>query len=352
MHKQLYIFILIFATLSLTNANSFQISNDSLAISDSIAKALSAQKTDFPVTPIDKFTFAGERRWLIDGSQPYITTKIKPISAILLGTSVSAIFIVQHQMQQNTIWKKTGPFHIQEDWQWTWALDKAGHFFGGYATSYFFSEVLMTMGFSWDMGTITGSALGFLYTSYVEVLDGFSLDFGFSPTDFYADFAGASFHLLQHYVPALENITPKFLYVEPSWIGEKHREPHDSFIDDYSAQTFWLSLNVHNLLPKNAKPYWPDWLELSLGYGVFSLCTPNPKCDKTISLPFSKDAYGNRSLFIGLDYNLVKLLPDGGSFWNWVKQSINMFRFLPAPTLQISDRGTYFYILFPINIKF
>jgi len=351
MHIKSYIFFFIFALTSLSNVSALSLDADSLALGDSLGH-IAYDNNGIPVTPVADFTYAGHRRWVIDGSQPFLATKIKPISALLFGTSVAAIFIVQHQMQQNTIWKETGPFRILEDWQWTWGLDKAGHFFGGYATSYFFTEILLGIGFSWELGTITGAALGLLYTSYVEVLDGFSKDFGFSPTDFYADFAGAGFHLLQYYIPVLQNFNPKFMYVNPAWIGEKHRMPHDSFIDDYSAQTFWLSVNVHNLLPEKAKPFWPDWLELTLGYGVFSLCAPGSGCNTDISIPFSDAAYGNRSLLIGLDYNLVKLLPDGGSFWNWVKQSINMFRLLPAPALQISDRGTNFYLMFPFGIKF
>ena len=141
----------------------------------------------FEVTPIDEFTYAGSRRWLIDGTQPYITTKIKPISAIALGTALGGIFIVQHQMQQNTIWKDKGDFNIQEDWRWTWGLDKGGHFYGAYAASYILAEIFMGLGFSWELGTISGSALGLIYTGYIEVLDGYSKGFGFSPTDFYAE---------------------------------------------------------------------------------------------------------------------------------------------------------------------
>ncbi len=351
MQRKIYIIFLILSIALLHRVNAEPLSADSVATADTVGHS-SFDEHGNKVTPIDKFTYANHRRWLIDGTQPFEITKIKPISAILFGTAVAAIFVVQHQMQQSTIWKETGPFHIQEDWRWTWGLDKAGHFFGGYATSYFFAEILMAIGVSWEMASITGAGLGLLYTSYVEVLDGFSKDFGFSPTDFYADLAGAGFYLLQYYCPVLQNFSPKFMYVNPAWIGEKTRIPHDSFIDDYSSQTFWLSVNVHNLLPDKAKSYWPDWLELTFGYGVFSLCDPRYDCDLNLSYPFSSEAYGNRSFLIGLDYNLVKLLPDGGSFWNWLKQGLNLFRLLPAPALQISDRGTNFYLLFPFGIKF
>ena len=301
----------------------------------------------------NEFIFADTRRYLIDGSLPMRLTKIKPVSAAIFGATLTGLFVVQHEMQQNTIWKDVGPFHIVEDYQYSLGADKFGHFYGTYMPSYFMSQVFMSTGFGYDLSHVLGGTLGLLYTSYVEVLDGYSKDFGFSPSDWYADFAGASFFVAQHFVPVLQNFQPKFMYVKPSWIGEKNRREAESFIDDYSAQTFWMSINVHNLLPKSMKNYWPDFLELSVGYAVYSLCTCDwhgLPCDPAISEPVSKGAWGNRTLLIGLDYNLVKLLPDDGAFWNWLKQSLNLFRFLPAPTLEIG-RTTRFYLTFPFPIK-
>ena len=300
-----------------------------------------------------EFRFADMPRYLIDGSLPNRITKIKPVPTIILGASLTGIFIIQHEMQQSTIWKEVGAFHFAEDYQYSLGADKFGHFYGTYLPSYLMSQVFLSSGFGYDLSHVLGGTVGLLYTSYVEILDGYSKGFGFSPSDWYADFAGASYFVAQHYIPVLQNFQPKFLYVKPSWIGEKNRREAESFIDDYSAQTFWISVNMHNLLPKSMKNYWPDFLELSLGYGVFSLLTPGWKglpCDPSISQPVSDAAWGNRTFMIGLDYNLVKLLPDGGSFWNWFKQTLNQFRFLPAPTLAIG-RTTRFYLTFPFPIK-
>ena len=235
-------------------SQSYNIDSNKLSSTATILKDSSGQEK---LVPENEFYYANNKRYTILGSRPNLTTKIKPIPAVILGSVFAGIFIVQHEMQQNTIWKDVGPFNIQEDGQWTYYLDKGGHFYGSYMPSYLMSEILMTSGFSWDLSTILGSVFGLCYTGYVEVLDGYSKGFGFSPSDFYADILGSSFFLAQHYIPVLQNFTPKFQYVKPSWIGEKNRRPSETFIDDYSAQTFWMGVNVHNLLPKSINKYWP-----------------------------------------------------------------------------------------------
>jgi hypothetical protein len=300
--------------------------------------------------PQELFTYADNPRYTLTGDKPLLETKIKPLNAGILVAFYGSVFVVQHEMQQNTIWKRVGPFQIQEDIKYCLWVDKFGHFFGGYGTSYVLSEALQTAGVSWETSTIIGSVLGLTYMTYIEILDGYSLDFGFSPSDFYADLLGAGFFLAQHYFPILQNFSPKFEYVNPPWLGEENRKPHDSFIDNYSAQSFWWSINIRNLFGGVVKEYLPDWMQLSFGYAAYSMCGPGSdkwSCDPTKSEPVSEWVWGNRKFIIALDYDLVKLLPDGPPFWNWLKQGLNLFK-LPAPAVQFG-KTTKFYILYPFE---
>lgn len=295
------------------------------------------------------FTYADKQRYTIDGSQPLEFTKIKPIPALLFGVGYTGIFILQHIGQIKTIWKETGKFHFQEDGYYALYSDKAGHFFGTYLSSYVLAETMMTVGFSWEAASIWGAVLGLAYTTYVEINDGFAVNWGFSMSDFYADIAGAGFFIAQYYFPFLQNFTPKFMYLPSPWTGNNHRIPSEMFIDDYSSHTLWLSVNVHNLLPENLKSYWPSWLEISFGYAVRNLCDPiNYNCPPE-SERYSKLVYGNPKFIVALDYDLVKLLPDGGNFWNWLRQSLNHFK-LPSPAIEFGSK-TKFYLIYPIPIK-
>ena len=301
--------------------------------------------------PINQFYLADKKRYTIDGSLPYLHTRIKTVPFTIFSSILTGIFIIQHEMQQSTIWKKVGPFRVAEDGKYTANLDKGGHIFGTFMPSYVFSEVLMTSGFSWNDATILGGALGLAYTTYVEILDGFSMDFGFSPTDWFADVIASSFFVAQHYIPFLQNFTPKFMYVKPSWHREYDRKEAETFIDNYSAQTFYLSVNMHNILPENINKYWPSWLELSIGYAVYSLSAGITEHNAELisdDYHFGK-VYGNRKLLISLDYNLIELLPDGPPWWNWLKQSLNYFKF-PSPTLEIGS-DTKLFIAYPFYLQ-
>lgn len=350
--------------IKLNNGNKFDNERNSLNINfsntplDSISDTLTIQ-SDSSVgnnpqsyyIPSKDFKYADNPKYTITGNLPLNNTKLKPLNTAIVGGVSLGIFVLQHELQQNTIWKEVGDFHISEDIQYALWVDKLGHFYGGYLIGYIFNEALLTCGFSYDLSTILGGILGLSYQTYIEVLDGMSVNWGFSPSDFYADILGSAFFVAQRYIPFLQNFTPKFSYVNPQWLGEKDRIPHDSFIDNYSAQNFWMSINIRNIFGGSVRHYLPDWLQLSVGYAAYSLCNPGSGlCDPNISTPISDDVWGNRKIIISLDYDLVKLLPDGPPIWNWFKQSLNMIKF-PAPALQIGFEGDVkFFILYPFRI--
>lgn len=288
------------------------------------------------------FTISREKQLSISN------VKLIPTS-IFVGT-YGIIFYLQHLGQKKTIWKNFSNFQVVEDGKYALYADKAGHFYGTFLTSYILLSSLIECGFDYHLSSAIGSVLGLAYTTYVEVLDGFSKDWGFSPSDFYADLAGAFFFLGYAYFPLVQNFTPKFMYTPPRWINSNSRVPSSMFIDDYSSHTFFISVNIYNILPQHLKKYYPSWLEFSFGYAVRNLCDPfHYSCSPNSSEPISPFAWGNRKFIIALDYDLVKLLPDGKPFWNWFKQSLNFFKF-PSPAIEFGS-PTRFYLLYPFPIK-
>jgi len=302
------------------------------------------------VSPED-FRYADNPRYLITGDMPLAETHIRPLAMGIMVGVYGTIFYFQHVGQMNTIWKDRGPFRIIEDGRYALYADKAGHIFGGYFSSYVMSESMMLSGFSYDASAIWGGVAGLAYETYVEILDGFGKEWGFSPTDWYADIFGVSLFVAQHFVPYLQNFTVKFMYIPSPWIGENKRVPSDMFIDDYSSHTIFLSANIHNMLPKDLKDFWPSWLQLSVGYAARNLCSPFPpsQCDKCKSEQIYSDVWGSPKFIVALDYDLVKILPDGGYVWNWFKQSLNYFK-LPSPAIEFGA-VTKVYLMYPFPIK-
>jgi hypothetical protein len=107
-----------------------------------------------------------------------------------------------------------------------------------------------------------------------------------------------------------------------------------TFLDNYNSTTGWISVHVRNLFWGNQESFWPKWLNIGFGYGINGYYSLNM----------------SSRFVIGIDYNLVELLPDGVPFWNWLKQSLNYIK-LPAPAVEFSNQGTKFMLLYPFTIS-
>lgn len=294
------------------------------------------------------FYYANSKRYSITGDLPLAETstdvyKIGIFSAVNIG-----IFTAQHIAQKNTIWADGAKFRIIEDGNYALYADKGGHIIGAYLTSKLYADMFSEIGINWELSNILGSAMGIAYSGYIEIMDGYGENFGFSPSDMYANIFGSSFFLLQYYVPFLQNFTPKFTYIPADWHGDNRRQPHFAFIDDYSSHTMWMSLNVNNILPNQYKKYWPKWLQLSFGFAVRNLCDPsNPNFDCANSRIYDSNVAGNPKFILALDYNLVEIFPEMGAPFDWIIQSLNVIKF-PAPAIEFGET-TQFKLLYPFS---
>lgn len=340
----LLIYLICFTNIY-AQTDSTDVSADS-TYKDSLQVESRDPNANLPRINIKDFTIADNPRYTFTGELPFLETNVRPVRAAIAGSVVGTFYVTQHIIQVNTIWSETGEFRFIEDSDYALYSDKIGHFYGTYLASSLYTELFLWSGFSYDASVLFGSLMGLAYTTYVEVMDGFAAGWGFSPSDFYSDVGGVAFHLLQHYAPFFQNFTPKFIYVPADWHGERKRQPSTMFIDDYSSHAFFLSVNVENILPKDMKDYWPDWLQLSVGYTARNLCAPiDFGCDYDDVNYYNPWLAGSPRYIIALDYDFVKLLPDGPPLWNWFKQALNHIKF-PAPAIEVGN-GTRFMLLYP-----
>ena len=294
--------------------------------------------------PLSKFTFGGSPRYIIDGSLPLNETELKTVPSLIVGGIITSAVAFLYIHQRNTWWSASrGSFHFTEDWVYALQVDKMGHAYGGYLCSHVATEGLLVSGVSANTAHIAGAAIGLGYQTYIEIEDGFAHDWGFCPSDFYFDVAGATLYLSQWFVPVMQNFSLKWQYTDAAWLNKPIMKRERNFLDDYNSSTFWLSINVHNLLADKYKKYWPSWLSLAVGYGADAI-------DAEVDPNGPPDQLTHRRYVIGLDYNLVELLPDGIPFWMWLKQSLNYFK-LPAPAIEITESGTKFFLMYPFVIK-
>jgi hypothetical protein len=254
----------------------------------------------------------------------------------VMGGLLTGAMVTIHIYQQNGWWRDNrSPFHFQEDLVYGLSVDKIGHFYGASLLTFVFRNALETANMPERKSLYIGAAGALLFQTYVEVEDGFS-KWGFDRVDFASDVGGVLWPILQYEYPALANYDLKFSYIpsplvdkpgSPSFKGQKH-----TMIDDYEGQTFWLSAKMRNILPAPIVSYWPSFLCLAIGYGARNI--------DAIEAPWP-----NRVVFLSIDYDFTKIIPDSTPLLRGVGKALNFIHF-PAPAVQISPTAIWYGLYF------
>jgi hypothetical protein len=211
-----------------------------------------------------------------------------------------------------------------EGWfeDYSMGVDKCGHFFTSYLYFHTFYDLMKWAGYSENTSLWTALAVPAAHAISVELCDGFSR-YSFSGTDLTANFLGMGYAYAQIKVPYLRNFNFKWSYYESSanaLLGDDH-----GFAADYTGHTYWMSVNMKNVLPEAAAQYWPKYLNLAMGYGASSISWGEPR-----SLAKHKFAFA-------LDYNLGAL-PIMDDTWAMLVHLADKLHY-PAPGIKTYTGG-------------
>jgi len=196
------------------------------------------------------------------------------VGGILAGSLIGSYF---------DWWKDANePFHLKDDGlfnNYSLGIDKVGHAYTSYFYFHTFRNVMEWGGYDQSTAFWWAAGTSAFFAVSIEIGDGFS-PFGFSFGDLGFNMAGLGYGMLQTRVPFLQNIKLKWSYIPQ----DGYRWP-PRFTDHYDGHIYWLTFNVHNLLPESLSGYWPEFIQLAIGYGV-------------------DDRQTRREAFIALDLNL------------------------------------------------
>ena len=112
--------------------------------------------------------------------------------------------------------------------------------------------------------------MGIGYLTVIEILDGFSSQWGFSPGDMTANTLGAGLFVGQQLAWKEQRIQLKWSYHQTKYAQYRPdlfgKNLDEQWVKDYNGQTYWLSANIKSFLKKESK--FPAWLNLAFGYGA------------------------------------------------------------------------------------
>ena len=232
-------------------------------------------------------------------------------------------------------YEKSG-FHLYNDNSEWLQMDKVGHVFSGYQLSRGSSELLQWSGVSKKQSVLYGSLSGFTFLTAVEVLDGFSSEWGFSYGDMIANLSGSVLYAGQELLWNEQRISLKFSFHttpyasrRPTVLGNNLQE---QILKDYNGQTYWLSFNLHSFLKESKIP---KWLNLAVGYGAEGMIMGQDDLVNMIYLP-EKERF--RQLYLSLDIDLTKIKTNS-HFLKTLFSVVNTIK-IPAPTIEFTTNGT------------
>ena len=223
-------------------------------------------------------------------------------------------------------------FHfINDNSEWL-QIDKIGHFYSSYQLGRLGSEMLQWSGSNKKKQLLYGAGLGFAFLTAVEVLDGYSSEWGASSGDIIANASGTALYVSQELLWNEQRIIPKFSFhntqfaqYRPDVLGSTFSE---KIIKDYNGQTYWLSVNLYSFF-KGSKI--PKWLNLAIGYGAEGMLSGNSENSDKLLLPKTERF---RQFYLSFDVDLTKIETNS----HFLKTLFTVFNTLkiPAPTIEYS----------------
>ncbi|TDO71601.1 putative lipoprotein DUF2279 [Flavobacterium chryseum] len=246
----------------------------------------------------------------------------------------------------NQIWYADYPksdFHfINDNDEWL-QMDKIGHMYSAYHLGRFGAEMMNLSGADSKKQLVYGAGLGFAFLTAVEVLDGYSSEWGASSGDIIANATGTALYVSQELLWKEQRITPKFSFHTTHYANQRPDKLgtslNEQILKDYNGQTYWLSFNLHSFAKETKIP---KWLNLAFGYGGDGMLTGNLRNDNLVS---DQNPERFRQFYLSFDLNLTKI-ETKSHFLKTVFSVFNTIK-IPAPTLEYSaNKGLKGHLLY------
>lgn len=233
-------------------------------------------------------------------------------------------------------------FHFYNDGGEWMQVDKCGHATAAYYISRIGYETYRWAGMKERASAWYGGLLGFAYMLNIEILDGFSAGWGFSPGDLIANTAGSLAFTLQQLGWHEQRFVFKYSFHQTKYAQYRTDLFGDSFtqnmLKDYNGHSYWLSGNIASFLPRGSK--FPRWLNVAVGYGAEGMTGGygNPGAYNGQPIP---EFPRYRKFFLSLDVDLTRI-PVKSGILKGLFTVLNFIK-IPAPALEYNTQGQFVF---------
>ena len=259
-------------------------------------------------------------------------------------------------------------FHFFNDWKEWEQIDKIGHAYSGYTQAYLLHNAFLWSGQSRKKALNTATWISLGFQTSIEIMDGFSSEWGFSLADMGFNVIGTGSYFMQEKLWGHQKVRFKYGYWPATYSETKLNfenstlqitaqeradalfgsHPIEKMLKDYNGQSIWLSLDIDAIFPG-----WtgPDWLDLAIGFGaqnMFGGFQNGWWLENEFILMDQHQFPRSKQFFLALDYDLTAVKTNS-PFLRTLLDGLNILK-LPAPAIEYNTTGQWrFHLLFPLH---
>jgi hypothetical protein len=279
--------------------------------------------------------------------------RLKWMLGIGAGTYIGGSYVLYQS------WYKDFPrssFHFFNDFLEWQQVDKAGHIYSSYAQARLISQGFRWTGLDIEKSNQYAMWSSLLFQTTVEVMDGFSSEWGFSWSDMGANIIGLGVYGLQEALWQEQRISIKFSSFPKSYpsaaqssaglinLQDRTNDLYgthllERILKDYNSSTYWASVNVRSFITESALPY---WLNIAVGYGSDNLYGGFDnhwmQDGRTITLDLT--AYPRiRQYYLSLDIDTSRIKTNS-KFLRTLLDIVNLIK-VPLPTFEYNSANEF-----------
>lgn len=248
-----------------------------------------------------------------------------------LGTEIVMYSATMYAL--NDLWYKDYPrssFHWYNDNSNWLQMDKIGHATTAYSVGLQGRDLMLWAGVPEKKALWFGGLYGSFFLTTVEILDGFSEEWGASWGDLIANTSGTMLFIGQELLFEEQRVQIKYSFAPTDYAKQNPDLLGENFIQqslkDYNGQVYWLSFNINSF----KKTTLPDWLNFAIGYGADGMLNGN-----------ADEINAKREYYLSLDVNLRKIKTNS----RFLDKTLKILSFIkvPLPAFKFSNEKIDFY---------
>lgn len=244
-------------------------------------------------------------------------------------------------------------FHVFNDGNEWKQVDKVGHLYSAYLEGKTSIELWKWTGMERKKRIWVAGICGMAYQTTIEILDGFSKQWGWSWGDIGANLLGSGAFVAQELLWDESRINLKFSFHRMRYpdvlLNDRSNDlfgvsQSERLLKDYNGQTYWASFSLHSFFPKSNLP---PWLCGAVGYGAQGLFggRENIGTDALGQISFNRtDIERTRQWYLSPDIDWKKI-PTKKKGLRLLFTVLNAFK-MPAPTVEFSQNKWKFHLLY------